>query len=278
MKNLLRRLFYRLTPKGRIIVRRIIFWPLDLWERFIGKRDPLVPPRGMIYTGSGNFIEQGNRFREHFENFAGLHPGSRILDIGSGIGRMAVPLTQVLNPEIGGFYEGFDVVKAGVDWCNRQINTRFPYFNFKYIPLKNDLYRGDGQQAEQFEFPYPDDHFDLVILTSVFTHMIPDEVEHYLNEISRVLGSGGKVFATFFIWDDDPSTTYSPSFAFPYDYGHYRLMDDKVKAANVAYRKTWLSQKIENSGMKIHDELLGDWCKRLGVKSVDFQDILILTK
>lgn len=43
------------------------------------------------------------------------------MDIGSGIGRTAVPLTKFLNPDAR--YEGFDVVKKGVKWCNAKIKT-----------------------------------------------------------------------------------------------------------------------------------------------------------
>lgn len=278
MKNLLRRLFYRLTPKGRILVRRMIYWPLDVWDQITRKRQSMVPPRGMIYTGSGDFIAQGVQFREYFQEYAGLHPGSKVLDIGSGIGRMAVPLTDILEAEKGGFYEGFDVVRSGVDWCNENIHSRFPHFSFRYVPLKNDLYRADGETAEDFRFPYPDQHFDLVILTSVFTHMLPDEVDHYFREIYRVLSPGGKVFATFFVWDNDETTIYSSNFAFPHDRGNYRLMDEKVKSANVAFNKDWLYKSINETGLRIEHELYGNWCDRPGNLPVDFQDILILSR
>jgi ubiquinone/menaquinone biosynthesis C-methylase UbiE len=119
-----------------------------------------------------------------------------VLDIGSGIGRVAIPLTEYLSEE--GRYEGFDVVEKGVQWCQTHITRQFPNFQFQYIPLNNDLYRSDGQDATQFSFPYPDDQFDLIVVNSVFTHMLPEEVDNYLGEIRRVLETDWQVLCFLF--------------------------------------------------------------------------------
>ena len=42
-----------------------------------------------------------------------------------------------------------------------------------------------------------------MILTSVLTHLLEDEAEHYLAETARVLEPGGRALATFFLLDDD---------------------------------------------------------------------------
>ena len=47
-------------------------------------------------------------------------------------------------------------------------------------------------KASEYTFPYEDGEFDVVVLTSVFTHMLPDDVAHYLDEIARVLKPGGR--------------------------------------------------------------------------------------
>lgn len=43
----------------------------------------------------------------------------------------------------------------------------------------------------------------MVFLTSVFTHMFPPDVEHYLDEISRVLKPGGRCLCTYFLLNDE---------------------------------------------------------------------------
>ncbi|HMP28636.1 MAG TPA: class I SAM-dependent methyltransferase, partial [Saprospiraceae bacterium] len=103
---------------------------------------------------------------------------SSILDIGCGIGRIAIPLTSYLNEE--GSYNGFDIVKEGIDWCTKNINHRFSNFTFLHIPLQNELYNLSTKvKSSLLTFPYISDHFDLVIATSVFTHMMPEDVENY---------------------------------------------------------------------------------------------------
>ena len=159
-----------------------------------------------------------------------------------------------------------------MDWCTKNISSQHPNFRFQYVPLENDLYRNDGQNAAQFTFPYPDASFDFVILTSVFTHMLPDEVERYLFEIQRVMVKGGMCVATFFILDDITRGILNTKtdFHFPYDYGHYALMNDNVKAANVAFDSVFLEKIIAESGLKIDKKIEGFW--RLGKRESEVQD------
>lgn len=254
----------------------MIYLPVDLLDRLTGRRDPLTPPRGLIYTGSGDFRRQGVAIANDLIDLAGLQHNHRILDVGSGIGRTARPLVTYLGP--AGSYEGFDVVKTGVRWCQKHISSRFPNFHFRYIPLNNDLYRHSGDDAAQFQFPYPSNSFNIAAVVSVFTHMLPEEVDNYLKELQRVLRMGGKVYATFFILNESSLAAMSRQshFTFPYDYGHYRLMDRKVKAANVAYREDYLLPLLKERGFKILHYLPGYWSGRPRPESHSFQDVLVL--
>lgn len=275
----LRKIFYTLPVSWRYTARRLYNFPIDVYEKSTGKRDALTPPRGMIFTGSGDFRSQGRHLTEKLVKLSGLKPHGRILDVGSGIGRVAVGLTEYLNE--AGSYEGFDVMERGVIWCEKNISKRFPNFKFKYTPLKNDLYRNDGASAENFQFPYPDNDFDCVVLTSVFTHMMPEEVQHYLNEIQRVLKPGGKCFATFFILNEESikGMKSKKDFNFPYDYGHYRLMDDKIKSANIAFEESYLRETlVSENQLQLEAFYPGWWCGRNREESESFQDIVILKK
>lgn len=281
MLSFLRKTYYALPPQYRFLARRLAYLPIDFWDSLIGKRLPMTPPRGMIYTGSGDFVKAGDWWRHFFVEQAGLQPAHRVLDVGSGIGRIARGLTFFIKNTKGGTYDGFDAIKLGVDWCTKNITPQYPNFRFQYVPLENDLYRNDGQNAAQFTFPYPDDSFDFVILTSVFTHMLPDEVEQYLFEIQRVMKKGGTCVATFFILNTQTRDILKSKtdFHFPHDYGHYALMDDKVKAANVAFDTVFLEKTIAQSGLTISKKIDGFW--RLGKREndvQDFQDVLVLKK
>ncbi len=275
---MLRRLYYALPAKFRFTVRRLYYFPIDLIEGLIGKRDPLTPPKGMIFTGSGDFRNQGRHLLHLFEKLGNLKPYHRVLDIGSGIGRSAVALTSFLNNE--GTYQGFDPIEKGINWCKKNITSRYPKFKFDYIPLKNDLYRDDGASASNFTFPYPDDSFDFIILTSVFTHMVSAEVDNYLSEINRVLSSNGVVFATFFVLtEESKKLSANNSFQFKFKNGNDWLMDEKVVSANVAFDEDFLHQSlVEKNDLKIEAFFNGYWSGRDKKECKDFQDVLILKK
>lgn len=272
-----RRLYYILGPRTRRIARRLYYLPVDTLESLSGKRDALTPPKGKIFIGPGNFRELGEKLRANFIEFGALKPSDRVLDVGCGIGRIAIPLTQYLNRQ--GAYEGFDIVEDGIKWCSKKITPKFPNFHFRHIALKNDLYNlQTSQSASEFIFPYPDKSFDFVILTSVFTHMQIEEVKHYLHEISRTMDHGATCFATFFIIDqasqDFLNRSEKPFFA--YDGGDFMLHDKQVKDANIAFRLEAVERMCADAGLRIHKFHPGWWAGRNRQACVDFQDVLIL--
>ena len=67
------------------------------------------PPPDSIFVGDGDYRAIGAEFLGHFVRLGRLQPHERVFDIGCGIGRMAVPLTQYLDPERGS-YDGVDPV------------------------------------------------------------------------------------------------------------------------------------------------------------------------
>lgn len=133
---------------------------------------------------------------------AGLRPTDRVLDVGSGIGRVALPLTHYLADT--GTYTGLEPVDSAVDWCSRNISEQNPNFTFDYVDLNNAMYNPRGTvDPLGFRFPYADASFDLVFLFSVFTHMQPAAVAHYLAEIRRVLAPEGRLLASVFVMDKE---------------------------------------------------------------------------
>ena len=68
----------------------------------------------------------------------------------------------------------------------------------------NKHYNPAGKlDAKSFQFPYDSSSFDFVFLKSVFTHMRPDSVQHYLREIRRVLKLDGRCLATAFLLNSE---------------------------------------------------------------------------
>lgn len=275
--SLTRTLYYAMPPALRFMARRLYYLPTDVFESLSGKRGDMIPPKGLIFTGGGDFEKTGQLLVNYLKEFGGLQSNHSLLDVGSGIGRVAIPLTQYLKEE--GRYEGFDVTKMGVQWCQKNISPKFPNFQFQYIPLENDLYRASGEDASSFQFPYDDGTFHCSVVNSVFTHMIPAQVENYIKEIARVLQPGGICYATFFIFGESPIAKKAlKGFDFPHDFGHYKLMDEKVKSANVAYEESWLKDLLKINGLKIKHLFWGSWHDLPSKECKEFQDIVIIEK
>lgn len=156
------------------------------------------PPDDLHPTGDGDYFMIGLEFLRHFVECGGLEPGDKVLEIGSGLGRMALPLACFLED---GEYIGVEISRASVDWCTRHITSGFPNVGFSFLDIRHPLYNPAGTVVvdRSFRFPYEDAQFDFVFLTSVFTHLTRFEVKKYLTEIRRLLKPGGRLFATFFV-------------------------------------------------------------------------------
>jgi SAM-dependent methyltransferase len=268
---MLRKLYFRLSPKGRRIARRIYFFPHDLIHRSFRKSDYLVPPKGMTFVGSGNFELMGDKFFKHIVETTQIKSDSSILDIGSGIGRIARPFSKYLDKK--GEYIGFDIIDYGIKWCKKKYQ-KFSNFRFDFYPLKNDLYNLSAQaSAAEFVFPYPKEKFDLVILVSVFTHMQKDEVENYFYQISSVLKKDSFCYASFFILERGKKSEF-----FSYDFGDYHLHDLKVKNANVAYDMDFILSTASRCGLTLQKYFPGWWISGYKPDTCDFQDIVIFKK
>ena len=268
-----RKLYYALPASLRPVVRKLYYLPHDLFHK---KGEDLIPPKGNIFVGSGDFKEQGERFLKHFKEWTHLQPNHCILDVGCGIGRMAVPLLDYLNED--GSYYGFDIVPEGIEWCQKNISKRNANFHFELADIYNPLYNVKSTvQSTDFVFPYEDGQFDFIFLTSVFTHMMPEEVEHYLSEISRVLKEGGQCLITWFILDEQSKTQIkegNSQMPFTHEKGNYRLMSEKVETANVAYEWEYLQKLYKANHIDIiKPHRFGWWSNRSN--AYDFQDILI---
>ncbi len=274
-----REIYYKLGPRFRRIARRIYYFPVDLYDSITGKRNTLTPPKGRVFIGSGDFTNQGTRILKQMKELGGLKPDDRVLDVGCGIGRLAVPLTQYLSTN--GSYEGFDIVKSGIRWCLKHIHPSCPNFNFKHVDLKNDLYNLKTEtKAKDFVFPYNNEEFDFVFLTSVFTHMLPEDVEGYLSQIYRVLKNGSICFCTFFILNEESKKLMNASdgIRFNLNFGNYYLHDINVKEANVAFDEDYLKTLFTTGGFTVNRISYGYWSGRNKNASVDFQDIVVLKK
>ena len=267
----------RLRRRARRALEYLAAAHIDMRLWLTGKSDPELPPLRMRFVGMGDFRSIGEELLNLLVHYGSLRRTDRVLDIGSGIGRVAIPLTRYLEPTAT--YDGFDIVRSGVDWCRRHITPRHPNFRFHLVDVRSSEYRDRGADASRFRFPFGDASFDFAFATSLFTHLVFAETRQYLRESFRVLAPGGRLFATFFLLDDfakEKLPSRDPRFRFAYADGVQRLSNPDNPAAGVAIELSAALDLIREAGFAAHEIHYGQWCERPG--GVTFQDVVVCTK
>jgi SAM-dependent methyltransferase len=145
-----------------------------------GASEPLpVPPARLRIRVAGTadlgwFLEGGRLAEETLrESLAragsGLEEMASILDFGCGCGRVTRRLAGLPGEVRGSDFDG-----TAVEWCRRNL----PFATFTHNALEPPL-------------PYPDGDHDLIYAFSVLTHL-PVPVQHaWVDELVRVLRTGG---------------------------------------------------------------------------------------
>ncbi len=241
-----------------------------------GRQDPLVPPDWLRGVGGG-FEKMGEKFFRFFVDYGGLAPDERVLDVGCGTGRMARPLTKYLT---SGTYDGIDIVEPSIKWCQRAYR-KHPNFQFHFTDIYNKMYNPAGKHlAAQYRFPFGDGSFDFVFLTSVFTHMLPADVENYLAEVARCLSPGGRRFATFYLHSPAALGHAQQSgqrLTFAHELDGCRVQNPAVPEEAVAYPEPWVRALFRRHGLTIPGPVRhGLWGGN--PEAVTDQDIIIAGK
>jgi ubiquinone/menaquinone biosynthesis C-methylase UbiE len=268
----------------RWLARSIYLKPIDLADRLRGPDRPVAPPRAHNPSGSViDFEASGSALRGAIGELAGLTPSSRVLDVGCGMGRLAASLSTYLDES--GSYDGLDIVPDAIKWCSENIVGPHDNVHFWLSDVYNGEYNPQGKiEADKYVFPFENESFDVVALDSVFTHMLPADMEHYLGEISRVLKPGGRCFATYFLLTEqsrelmlkkDSTTTFKQNF------GSYSVTSAKVPELAVGYDDGYISELYARLGMT-DERYPGFWCGQPSRWSPDsgtgLQDVLVATK
>jgi SAM-dependent methyltransferase len=247
-------------------VRNALYRVATLVDRLIRwKTDTLLPPAHLrvYYYGTWNpqaFTRASQSALAELLS-RGLRPEHRVLDIGSGIGNLAVSLRGYLH----GGYDGIDIHREAVAWCQETITPRYPAFRFHHADLASLAYNPKGSaSASTYRFPFADESFDFILLGSVFTHMLPDGVEQYVREISRLLTRGGVCVASFFLLNEETRpAVYAGrsfmSFGFEHASGVCRVHSLTKPEAAVAFDESFVRCVHEEAGLLIRDVRRGKW-------------------
>ncbi len=188
---------------------------------------------------------------------------------------MARVLVGVLEPPSGS-YDGFDVSRAGIDWCRAHYRGTPVPFRFEHVDVRHPEYNpGGSADAADLRFPYDDASFDLAIATSVFTHLLDDAVVNYLSEVARVLAPGGRLFSTWLLVDPEREPGPArPSFELRgATAGAALVANPRAPEAAVGYPLQWLREQLQECGLAPREPYVrGTWTAGDGVS---LQDLLI---
>jgi len=257
------RLAAKVVAKGiALLPDPVRYHVIDRAGLLLGQRDELTPPCWMFHDadrmdGSRNlreFIAIGESMISWLIE-RGLEPTDRVLDVGSGIGRMALPLTGYLTGS--GSYDGIEIDPFKVRYCRRTVGRQHSNFRFHHADVYNKYYNPRGRlAAAKYRFPFEDESFDFVFLVSVFTHMLPVDVEHYLSEITRVMAKGATCAASFWLIEKKKGPPL-------HDYSEFcEIFRLEVPEHGVHYIESYIRDLYRGVGLTINDIDYGSRSKR----------------
>lgn len=240
---------------------------MDDFLKFRGYEIPaaLVGKTGGGATAMERFAEISDWHISQLDRYIGINEIDNVVEIGCGIGRVAIPLTLRLTQ---GQYLGTDTIAPSIDWCAKNISAAHPNFKFIHHDIHDDLHNPSGiLLAHEIRLPSEDQSVDLIVLNSVFTHMFKDEVLHYLKEFQRILKPSGRVWASFFIADhrmielidDRKKTDWGLNFHHLRSDG-CRVLSQKSPRDAVLYEEQTINEMVEESGLIFDRPILcGRW-------------------
>ena len=245
----------------------------------MAEADEFVPPAWLTsQAGPGSFTEIGRRWARSLIELCGLEPDERVLDLGCGAGRLAIPLTRYLSPQ--GHYDGLDVLPWAIDWCRSEISSRYPNFTFTHADVASGQYYPDGAIGpEQYTLPYEAGRFDVVCGLSLFTHMLADGVTRYLAEIARTLREGGRTLLTFYLLNDEARQAIEggrtdPMYRFENRAGAARITYEDAPEYIVGYDEAFVVEACAAAGLRVRQPVFhGRWAGREGALS--WQDVVV---
>jgi SAM-dependent methyltransferase len=272
-----------LPRRLRWALRTAYFAPIDLLDKLRGRQSELLPPRSMNFTGAvSDLVSSADAYVGRLQELAELNASSHVLDVGCGFGRLATGLVRCFDER--GSYTGLDIVGEAIEWCKANITAAHPNCSFVHADVFNAEYNPRGRaSADTYRFPFEDESFDIVVLSSVFTHMLPPAVDNYLSEIARVLRPDGRCVATYLMLTSESEplmSTKDSIMKFNHDLGTHWLVSLRTPELSVGYREPVIKELHEKNGLG-YQLYAGNWCgqpSRWPRRDIAEQDVVVARK
>lgn len=256
---------------------------LDEILRALRMREVIIPPMRLVRVSRyKTFRGAGEEWKNKLISFGDLHPDHKILDIGCGTGRVSLALMNFVSD--AGSYDGIDVRADEIKWLRKNYSKKRPNFNFHHANLFNKYYHPSGiLDPSDYVFPFKDKSFDFIFLTSIFTHLLPRVLEHYLQEIKRMLKADGYFFASFFLLNADARSNIQDKNS-SREFAHQIEADcfsDNVSVPEdaVAYEEKFILGLYQKYSFSIENRFQGHWSFNSQVNATeDYQDIIVARK
>jgi SAM-dependent methyltransferase len=266
----------------RSILTSLYFTGQDIVDIMLRKRIQGIPPKRLMIGGTRSidyFVSIGHEFFSYIKTECRLQPYESVLDVGCGIGQKMFPLLNYLGDK--GVYEGFDIDPKRIAWLTRNVTLHKHNFRFKVCDIYNRHYNPRGfYKPSEYRFPYDDESFDFVLCASVFTHMLPDDVAHYLAEVRRVLRPEGRCLASFFILTEESRFLMregKSTLNFRHNLDRCFTTDSRIPETAIAYDEENVCELFQQGGLSIRKPVMyGKWCER--EQHFSYQDLIIAVK
>ncbi len=254
-QRLVRRIVPSVVPLSH---HKAVTVPLDLIDRTAARpfREfrALPPNRLRIRVGVGDrLLFNHPQFLTHGADLAirifalGLARfDSKILEIGCGCGRLAMALQHA--DAFVGSYTGTDVDAELVAWCDEHLGDE--RFRFLHADVQNPLYNPEGSPGP-YALPLDDESQQLVVSHSVFTHLLEDDIQRYLEESHRVLDTDGHAGMSVFCLDDlRDRGDLGGRWSFEHRIGCAYVENRRYPEAAVAYERGYLEETTRAAGFR----------------------------